>query len=460
MPTSDKTPPFVIIGAGFSGTLLAIHLIRLGGNVVLAERNEASLGKGLAFGTRRPEHLLNVRASNMSAFPDDRGHFLRWMGFSSGEQFNRFVPRLAYGQYLREQLVAAIASATGRIRIVSDTAVGVDLSGDLPVVRFVREPAQKAAAVILATGNLAPRLPSSLQPLSHTRVIADPWQLGALDTIDPALRVLLIGTGLTAIDVIVSLAARGHAGSLVAVSRRGLLPLTHAAAGPVVEPVACPDQTGAGLVRLVRRRARQIGWRAAVDELRPHMQALWRAHSITGQKRLLRHLRPFWDVHRHRLAPAVAEQIDRLVANGQLRVLGGAIEHAVEAGGSVEIAIRPRGTDDRLKIDADLIINCTGPEGDIARADSLLLRNLLEAGQACSDVHKLGLQVDEHLRLVDNIGKPQSALYAVGPLTRGGIWEMMAVPDIRVQVWNLACRLMGKTKSFIGTAQQKTRQRK
>ncbi len=453
MPKPENLPPVVVIGAGFSGTLLTIHLLRLGASVVLVERSTAAIGKGLAFGTRRPEHLLNVRAANMSAFPDDPGHFIRWMGFSDREQRNRFVPRLAYGQYLREQLMAAIAGATGRIRIVSDTATGIDTNGRQPVVTLAHEPREVASAVILAAGNLAPSLPEWMGGMAPDTIIADPWIAGALDRIDHARSVVIAGSGLTAIDVIMSLVSAGHTGRITAISRRGLIPRAHARAGPVTEPIAMPQQRGASLVKHIRRRARQIGWQAAVDELRPHTQALWRAHDHHSQARLLRHLKPFWEVHRHRLAPSVEEQLDRLRASGQLRFVAGRLLRAQQGTSGLEIAYRPRGHGELHTMPADVVINCTGPEGNLARVANPLLRDLLAQGLARSDRHRLGLDVDEHLHLVGGDGRPVRDVYAVGPLTRGGIWEMVAVPDIRVQVWQLARRLNGKVRSDLVAAQ-------
>ncbi len=213
-----------------------------------------------------------------------------------------------------------------------------------------------------------------------------------------------------------------------------------------------PQQRGASLVQHIRRRARQVGWQAAVDELRPHTQALWRAHDHQAQARLLRHLKPFWEVHRHRLAPSVEEQLDRLRARGQLRFVAGRLLRAQQGTSGLEIAYRPRGHGELHTMPADVVINCTGPEGNLARVADPLLRDLLAKGVARSDRHRLGLDVDAHLRLVGSDGKPVPDIYAVGPLTRGGIWEMVAVPDIRVQVWQLARLLNGKVRPDIVAA--------
>ncbi len=152
----EANDSIAIVGGGFSGTLLMINLLRLGARVVLVERSRALLARGLAYGTRRPEHLLNVRAANMSAFPDDAAHFLRWMGFADAEHANRFVPRLAYGRYLRELFMKAIADAPDRVLIKEQEAVGIADQDGVPVLRLDSGELVQARAIVLALGNAAP----------------------------------------------------------------------------------------------------------------------------------------------------------------------------------------------------------------------------------------------------------------------------------------------------------------
>lgn len=436
--TTPSALPIAIIGGGFSGTLLAINLARSGRSVVLIEREEAALGKGLAYGTRRTEHLLNVRASNMSAFPGDPGHFLRWMGFASGEQANRFVPRLAYGQYLRELLVQAMAETGQRIVVRHDEAIDLvpqDLS--LRVV-FDAGPSLDAAHVVLALGNLRPRMPAILAELPAGLAFADPWQGEAIQHLDVDDPVLLLGTGLTAIDVALSLVAGGHKGRILALSRRGLRPRPHALVGPQTVPVPPPRSRGSWLVRTVRQRIAETDWRVAVDELRPHTKALWQAHDLAGQKRFLRHLRPWWDVHRHRLSPSVAQRLEALEQSGQLTFAAGRIVAARPADNRALVRWQPRGGAEPEVFPAARVINCTGGEGDLAKCAEPLVRRLLERGLVSVDAHGLGFAVDSAWQVLGAQGEPTPRLYAVGPLTRGTAWEIVAVPDIRQQVCNLA----------------------
>lgn len=438
---SGEGLPVAIVGAGFSGTLLAINLARQGASVVLVERDDAQLAKGLAFGTRRPEHLLNVRAANMSAYPDDAGHFLRWMGYAGADQANRFVPRLAYGQYLREQLLAALAAHGGRVRVHSGEAVGAEFSAGSARLVMRRGAPLECRAIVLALGNLPPPEHPLLGRLPPAVYSPNPWVEAPDARPDGAGHVLLLGTGLTAVDTILSLDAAGFTGRFTALSRRGLQPRAHARLGPVVNVVARPVHNGAGLLHTVRARAAEVGWRAAVDELRFHTQALWRRHDPAAQARFLRHLRPYWDVHRHRLAPPVAERIAALEASGRLAFRAGKLIGADPAERGAVLRWRPRGTERVDQAEVDRIINCTGPEADITRTAEPLLRGLLAAGAARPDPHRLGLDVDHACRVRTASGKTHDRLLAVGPLTRGEAWEIIAVPDIRRQVWDLARRL-------------------
>ena len=430
--------PVAIVGAGFSGTLLAVNLMRLGVDVVMVERDGSQVAKGLAFGTRRPEHLLNVRASNMSAFPDDLGHFLRWMGFASNDQANRFVPRLAYGSYLRELLVDALSASPDKALIQKGEAIGARFDADAITLNLKGGGSVSCRALVLALGNFPPPVLPLLEGLPAGQCFTDPWAPDAMEGVRDLDHIVLLGTGLTAADMMVSLNGAGFTGRITAISRRGLKPRSHAETGPSVRPASEPDAKGSWLLRAVRQRADAIGWRAAIDELRPHTQHLWRRHDEAAQRRFLRHLRPYWDVHRHRLAPAVAKQIEALEQAGRLEVMAGKLLDAQSDGDRILLRWRPRGSDEEQTLTADRIIVCTGPEGDLSRVQEPLLRDLMVQGRVRPDAHRLGLDVERSGRVYDAEGNPQDRLFAVGPLTKGEAWEIVAVPDIRRQVWDLA----------------------
>lgn len=428
--------PVAIVGAGFSGTLLAINLLRLGQRVVLIERDAAKLAKGQAFGTRAPEHLLNVRAANMSAFPDDPEHFVRWMGFSTAEQANRFAPRLAYGQYLLEQLIDTLGRSHGRGEVRSGEAVATRFETGGTVLELADGSEVACRMLVLALGNFAA---APLPALGSVRDLMLPYPWDLPDLTAPSVdHVLLVGTGLTAVDVVLSLERRGFNGRITALSRRGLRPRAHAEIGPVVTPVDRPQARGSWLLYAVRRRTAEIGWRAAIDELRPHTQDLWRAHSIEQQRSFLRHLRPYWDVHRHRLPPAAARTVVALEETGRLRFVAGKLIGAERDVQRAVVSCRRRGAERIERLSVDAIINCTGPDGNLCKISNSLVRDLLRQGRIRPDIHGLGLDVDHLGRTRDVDGLAQDKLFAVGPITKGEAWEVVAVPDIRHQVWTLA----------------------
>ncbi|GHC96628.1 hypothetical protein GCM10019060_26750 [Novosphingobium pokkalii] len=435
--------PVAIIGGGFSGTLLAIHLARRGSRVVIVERDPQALAHGLAYGACGPQHLLNVRAGNMSAFPDDPGHFLRWLGHGEVDAANRFATRASYGAYIASLLATARAAMPERITIAIASAQDLRPHGDGTLhLTLDSGVALHARAVVLAQGNLPPQRHRALAGLDQPQVLPDPWAPGALDAIAADAPVLLLGTGLTAIDVIQSLEARGHRGPIVALSRRGLVPRAHAESGPTVSPQPMPGARGSALLRHIRRRAAQVGWRHAIDELRPHTHALWQAHDGAAQARFLRHARPWWDVHRHRMAPAIAQRINALRVQGRLAVIAGNLV-SVEAqpDGGLLARWRDRGGAETTALAVEHVVVCTGPGGDPAQSRDPLLRTLLAKGLARPCPLHLGLDVDSGWRLRDAQGRASLPIHAMGALSKGLNWEMVAVPDIRLQAQRLAEQL-------------------
>jgi uncharacterized NAD(P)/FAD-binding protein YdhS len=434
----DGADHVVIVGAGFSGTMLAVQLARLGElRVTLVERGPAP-GRGIAYATRDPAHLLNVRAGKMSAFPDDPGHFARWLagrGLGGAEDFAR---RRDYGAYLQEQLLAA--QAGGRLALVRGEAVGVEANGDGARVRLAGGRTIAAQRVVLASGNLPPRGLAAFDQAAPS-YCGDPWRPGLAEGLGADDVVLLVGTGLTMVDSAVALADAGFAGRIVAVSRRGLLPRVHEAAAPAeIAPIA-PGQNVTALLRAVRSNAERRGWRATIDALRPQTAALWRGASAGQRARFLRHLRPWWDVHRHRIAPAIADRIESLRAAGRLDLVAGRILAAAPAEGTVRVTIRPRGISRKRTIAAARIVNCTGADGDLDGIADPLLAGLAAAGLVRADAHRLGIDTEADGAAVGADGAPSSFLFAIGPLTRGRDWEATAVPELRVQAEALARRL-------------------
>jgi uncharacterized NAD(P)/FAD-binding protein YdhS len=424
----------VVVGGGASGTLQALHLARAGARATLVERGPRP-GRGVAYGTARPEHLLNVPARRMSAFADEPGHFSRWWADRTDDLATEedYAPRMVYGDYLTELLRdSGVPVVRGEAVDIADGAVvladGQRLAAD---------------AVVLAPGNFPPATPRGIDIGALGEVwVDDPWA-GGLEGLKPSDTIFLLGTGLTAVDVALTLEATGFRGRIVALSRRGLAPRVHGLREPMV--AAREDLVAAciPMLRRVRARTKEIGWRSAVQELRTVTQWLWAGADDGERRRFLRHLRPWWDVHRHKLAPAVGATIGLMRAEGRLAMAGARLLSVVPVEGGAEIAFRPRGSETVEHLRAARLINCTGPESDIARAGEPLLDALLARGAIRQDPLRVGVDVDEDCRAIGADGVASATLSVIGPVTRGTFWESVAVPDIRVQAAAVASRLCG-----------------
>ena len=435
-----------IVGGGASGVLLAVHLLRHrpDGLIVTMIERRPDLGAGVAYATKHPDHLLNVRASNMSAFPDDPGHFSRWLdgqGRAGGP--DGFEPRRLYRDYLAGLtdplfLEGQLRRVRGEAAALRDDALGFDIlcrDGEGGPETSVR-----ADVVVVATGNEGPTLP------------AEPWRHAGWggDQDRPPIAhdapVLVIGTGLTMVDRVLWLLHDGHRGPITAVSRHGLMPQAHRPTPPTA-PFAAEDlplgRPIRALTRWLRDRAADCersgsGWRAAVDGLRPHTQALWRQLPEDERRRFLRHVRPFWDMHRHRIAPQAAAQLAAAERRGQLTIVAGRMAHFEPHAGGVAVTVLPRGSGTAAVYDAAAVFECRGRAADVSRSENPFLRHLLGEGRARPDALGLGLDVTARCALVDAGGQASDRLYATGPITSGAFWEIVAIPDIRQQADRLA----------------------
>lgn len=419
----------VIIGGGFSGTMLAAELARKGIRSTVIDAGRA--GRGTAFSTPEAAHLLNVPAGRMGGWADEPGDFARAIA-DEGYAADDFVPRRRYGEYVRK--ILDDAEATGRVKVVRENAVSARPSGGTWIIDLADGSLVQGEALVLAQGNQPPQPPPLARGLPPELFVNDPWSEPGRAAIVKAAAgggdVLLIGTGLTMVDVVLSLDEARLRGRITALSRRGLMPRAHADHG--VAPVELDEIPHGSVRRLwdwLQRRGASVGWRAAVDSLRPHSQALWQALGLAEQKRFLRHVRPWWDVHRHRIAPEVAGRIKRLIQLGQLEIAAGRVTDMWVDGQQLDVAIRRRGQRQASDHKYALAVNCTGPLGSMAASQDPLLKTLFEAGLARPDALDLGLEVDGRSRVAGS-----ARAWALGPLTKGKYWEITAVPDIRGQV--------------------------
>jgi uncharacterized NAD(P)/FAD-binding protein YdhS len=422
-----------VVGGGCSGVLAVRELLRCTtADVVLIEPDEP--GGGLAYGAAGPWHLLNSRAGAMSADPDDPGHFSRWAGAEPHE----FRGRREYGHYLREVFADTAATYRDRLEIRTDRATAIHPDG---AVTLASGHTVHADDVVVATGNPEAAHPARAlgQRPDHPDYVGDPWAAGALDQIPPDQPVLLVGAGLTAVDVALTLTSDGRHrdAPITAVSRRGQLPLSHTvAAAPPAAPALDDCASLRDVVRAVRAEAERAGdWRAVVDGLRPRLDELWVALTADEQEAFLRHLARPWECHRHRMAPSVAARVAGLRDQGILEVRAGglrSIEPTAAGGLHVELEAG------RQWFGA--VVNCAGP-GRLPAAAGPLVRRLLDTGVARVGPHGLGLDIDRAGRLVGAGGVLRERLWLIGPLRRGARWETTAVPEIRAQARRLATDL-------------------
>jgi uncharacterized NAD(P)/FAD-binding protein YdhS len=450
-----------IIGGGFSGAMLATHLLRmaLGASSVVLIDPRARPGRGVAYGTEFDGHLLNVRARDMSAYPDLPDHFVKWAkrNYSSSVKPSDFLPRTTYGDYVESQFREAANLHPTRIRFIQQEAVSLERVGHTTRVHLSAAQTVAADKVVLALGNFPPNdLPLPGQPSYSDRYIANPWAADAFRPTSQDHVVLLIGTALTSVDKVIELRTRGFEGIIHILSRRGLLPQSHKtiASFPAFWNNESP-RTVRGLLQLIRFQVKTaegqgLDWRSVIDSLRPTTQEIWRTLPRTEQRRFLRHLRPYWEVHRHRIAGRVADQLAQQIRRGKIRVHAGRIAEYAEDPNGVAITYRDRKSGMPTTLRVDRVINCTGPEADYRRVESPLLADLFAKKLVRPDALSLGLDISDGGALIDANGAPSDFLYALGPLRKGGLWESVAVPEIRIQATELAKRLIGGSTATPG----------
>lgn len=461
-------PTVVVVGAGFSGAAVAVQLVRQARKAlrVLLVNGSGPMGRGLAYGTRSHGHLLNVPAGNMSALADDPDDFLRYCRWSApAVQAQSFVSRQAYGAYLEALLAAAEASPGSLARLERLTGTVVAATPCTPaappgaaLVRLQLDDGRvlDAHQVVLAFGHFPPASPWPAEALAclGPRWIADPWAPRALDSIQPTDPVVLVGTGLTAVDMALALQDQGHTGPITCVSRRGLMPQAHRASGGLAHAVdgqrlAAAFQGGlrAGLRALREATAAHEAaggdWRDAIGALRAHTPALWAGLGQTERRQFLRHLRPHWDVLRHRCAPQAHQRFEQLRQSGQLRCLAARLLRADTASdGTALLHLQPRSGGAPLVVAAAHAVNCTGPSSDLRRSRCPLMAQLCADGLLQADALGLGLAVDAQGQPLGRNGQVSPWLHYIGPLLKARDWEAVAVPELRQHAQRLATRLL------------------
>lgn len=446
-----------IIGAGFTGSVLATELARIApvGVDLCLVGNADGFGRGVAYGEARPEHLLNVRAREMGATQDQPAEFARWLNLTRRAE-ESFLPRLVYGEYLYSRMQSAAQVSLAGFNQVQQEAVAVEREGDAFRVLLADGSDFLTDRVVLAVGTLPPQRLQGVGPrlLVDPAYIAWPWQKNlrgedALSRVPDDARVLIIGTGLTMADTVVTLLRRGHQGPITAISRHGLLPQPHLAEpGPAIAlPPTVLAALNSGDVRQLLRALRSLApivpdWRSLVDALRPFLQGYWQGLPDVQRGRFLRHLRSYWEVVRHRLAPSLHEELEQLRGEGRLTIRAGRLLRASRGHQAVEVVIRERGQSHALAEQYDVLVRATGLDTDVERTSHPLVGQLRDAGIISADRFGLGLRTSTSYEALDRNGAAVRGLYCIGPLLRGRLWEITAVPELRVVARDLAQQLL------------------
>jgi uncharacterized NAD(P)/FAD-binding protein YdhS len=425
----------IIIGGGLSGTLCAINLLKqdtLPLKITLIEKNKHQLLKGTAYSSMLPHQLLNVPVSAMSLLESEPDHFYAWLStqeFDAPYTPSDFVPRDIYGRYIQETFasVRETSSNTLDVEIAAVTLIQED-NGKYTVV--CRDKHFEADQVIICTGNLPPQHIPNLDPacLYHAYYIQNPWAEYYLSEMSTSDDVLLVGTGLTMVDQVMSLNRSGHKGKISLVSRRGLLPLPHGAAPQYT--LKLEDQydltTVLGCLKWLRAEvalAESEGatWISVIMAMRDMAADLWAGFSDWEKAAFLRHLRPYWEVHRHRVPKENAEIMKTLMDQGKVVKYKGRIDNVKVVGNEFHTTILSRSRLEKINITTKWLINCTGPHPDITKSRDVLLNNLLQKGILDTDALSIGLV----------ISKGQENLFLVGPPAKGTYWECTALREIR-----------------------------
>ncbi|AZD60422.1 hypothetical protein C4K18_2449 [Pseudomonas chlororaphis subsp. aurantiaca] len=457
----------LIVGGGLSGALLAAQLLRLPGRRqvrVIEPRSE--LGRGEAYSAVELGHTLNGNAARMSVDPDNADDLTLWLsdyiadgGWPESDRQSvpiseLFAPRGIFGLYVQQRL--AEAQAIGALQgstVAHVRAEAVDLQADAEGAWLTLDDGQRlrGAFAVLATGMFPAARTPQTESSGLNAAALDPWDVSAMSRLDPQARVLIIGSGLTMVDAVVSLEQAGHRGPIEVFSRHGLLPHVRRQPPAWVDFLAedpsirSPRQ----LLHELRRQCRQaladgVDWQAPLDTVRGHIGRLW-SQATDGQRRqFVRHVRPWWESHHHRSPPLSAELVARLHGEGRLRIHAASFKGLEpSADGRLAIGIRRRGETQTSWVAGDALINSSGIEYDWRRVARPLPQQLLARGLIQPGPLALGIRADAGGAVVDAQGQVASRLFAMGPPLRGMWWESTAVTDVASQAKALAARLVG-----------------
>jgi uncharacterized NAD(P)/FAD-binding protein YdhS len=454
IPTSRQVD-LAIIGGGAAGVLTAINALRgAGGPLCVALFEPAStLAQGVAYATPWPEHLLNVPIGKMSGFPEEPADFLDWVmarpeaaGRARAAVAAEYAPRLQYAEYLLQRLGEAEAASSAHLQTVHEAVVALQPQGSAYGLQLGSGECWQAGRVVLACGNSMRPLPVSGAEALPPGQVVDAWDYDGVRLLAGDQDLVIVGSGLSMADCVVSLVAAGHRGRIHVLSRHALLPLPHAHGGVAdFDPQPLLQQSLRKRVHSLRAQARAaaaqgIPWQAVMDRIRPLGQALWRSLDEADQRRFLRHVVRYWDVHRHRIAESVHAQLDALEQSGRLQRHRARLGTVLVQGSTLKV--HGQGIEAH-PLNAGAVINATGVETRARGLRNPLLQQLLADGHARPGPHGLGLDTDpDSGDLLDAQGGAHAGIQVAGSLRIGTLWESLAVPELRVQAQQAAARAL------------------
>ncbi|NMX77181.1 FAD-dependent oxidoreductase [Pseudomonas sp. WS 5532] len=461
MTESIRNADVLIIGGGLSGTMLAVQLLRQPGKrqiLVIEPREE--LGRGEAYSAVELGHTLNGNAARMSVDPDNPDDLTQWLtdyiGAGGWPESNQqpvpiselFPPRGIFGVYAQQRLAEAKALSASTVEHIR--AEVVDLQVDADSTRLTLDNGQqlRGAQAVLATGMFPAARTPQTESSGLNAAAVDPWDVKAMRQIEPQSTVLIIGSGLTMVDAVVSLEQAGHRGPIEIFSRHGLLPHVRRQPPSWVDFLADDHnlRSPRQLLREVRRQCQLaveqgIDWQAPLDTVRAHIGRLWSQASEREKRQFVRHVRPWWESHHHRSPPLSAQLVARLHEAGRLRIQAASFKGLVASDNGVTIKLRRRGEQAVTQVSGAALINSSGIEYDWRRVAKPLPQQLLKRGLIKPGPLALGIAADTSGAVLDAQGQVSQRLFAMGPPLRGMWWESTAVTDVAIQAKALAAKL-------------------
>lgn len=457
----------VIIGGGLSGSLTALYLCQQkmdNFQIVIIEKSPSQLFKGLAYASDLQVQPLNVPASGMSLYINEPNHFYNWLqanGPKAGiEQSDitpdYFAPRQLFGTYLTENLNTQLQNCNAEIAIVHDEVINIQQEKDVYSISLDSGKTISCDKVVIASGNQDNHFPYPItNPVYiNGNVITNPWQPAVLNNIPNEAPILIVGCGLTMVDVLINLRKNGHKGKLRIVSRHGLIPLPHKMGEHWDLQNKIPEKISVtSLIKYIKSEvklaaAKNIGWQSVIDAIRPYLPQWWNSLSLNDRIRLMEHMKPYWEIHRHRIPASTYAYLQNEIKSGGVAIYGGKIKSLAANQNGIAAAIQLRKTSENISFDVQYLINCIGPLTNLKKSKHRLWQNLFEGEMADTDYFDLGVACTSKGNIINKSGLPDKNIFVIGNLRRGKEFESVAIREIRLQANDIAKQI---SQSFMET---------